>query len=287
MLASITDHVQFRSVVAATDFSAASEKPLGHAVAIARYYGAKLWVVHVAPSLSGTVASPPSTGVTATLKDQLIVREGDVWTELQTFIRQAAVDLVVIGTHGRTGLKKLVLGSVAEKVFRRMSCPVLTIGPYAPHAIETSPRRRLGPILFATDFCESCAKATAYAVSFANRRGNRLALLHVLSPVSPEPANRSNTAEDKSPARGLIRAATLQRLQDSVSGCELVLQPTFMAAFGRPADKILWATNRLRVEAIVMGLQGKSFSQPHLSWSTAYEVVCRAPCPVLTIRTTA
>jgi nucleotide-binding universal stress UspA family protein len=296
---SLTDDIQLNSILAATDFSSTSEKSLRDALAIARYYRAKLYGVHVKPWSAGELAGSDRTAAAAALKHaeqlerelrdaghEFILREGDVWTELEKFIREARIDLVVVGTHGRTGVKKVLLASVAEEIFRHVSCPVLTVGPHSP-PFERGPRQTVRPILFATDFCESCAKALSYAVSLANRRGTRLVLLHVLSPVPTVESNGWHTPEDVFQARKAIRAATLQRLQHLVSRRALALHPISIAEFGSPADTILWAAETLQAEAIIMGLQRESLGGAHLSWSTAYEVVCSAPCPVLTIRTAA
>ena len=283
------DDVQLNSVLAATDFSATSEKSLRHALAIARYYGAKPYALHVTPSY-GDVSAAALLHARQLERElcanggQFVVREGDVWAELQEFIRQRHVDLVVVGTHGRKGLKKVVLGSVAEQVFRNVSCPVLTVGPYSPHGFEIDPRGTARPVLLATDFCESCANALNYAISFANRRGTRLALLHVLSPAPAVKSKRWYTAEDVAREQNATRAAAFQRLDGLVSRRPLALNAVCMAEFGDAADTILWAAEKLQAEVIIMGLQRRAFNEPHLSWSTAYQVVCTARSPVLTIR---
>jgi len=122
-----------KAVLLATDFSEASAKPLRHALAIARHYHAKFYLVHVVSSLGFTIAGAQAKGMVsdaverdarqleqsllasgalAGLKHEFIIREGDIWTELDGVIRQKNVDLVVVGTHGRGTLEKLLLGSV-------------------------------------------------------------------------------------------------------------------------------------------------------------------------------
>lgn len=137
--------IRLKSVLVPTDFSATSQKALRHALAIARHYGAKIYLAHVVSSLTISVAGPDATkaaaeaaardarrlenellecGALKGLRYEVIVRQGDVWGELDQVIRQEEVDLVVIGTRGRRGVRKLFLGSVAEQIFHRADCPV-------------------------------------------------------------------------------------------------------------------------------------------------------------------
>ena len=94
-----------------------------------------------------------------------------------------AIDLIVLGSHGKHGLKKLVLGSAAEQIFRHADCPVLTVGPkvVAPGPGEVAFKH----ILFATDFSAGSLRALPYALSLAEENQARLALLHV-TPLVPE-----------------------------------------------------------------------------------------------------
>ena len=283
------DDIRLHNLLVASDFSAASEKAVRHALAIARYFGAKPYVLHITRSYRDVSVSDLEQGnllerELETCNGHFAFREGEVWEELQKFIRQRQIELVVVGTHGRTGFKKLMLGSVAENVFRHVSCPVVTVGPNSPNAFDSRPQLTVRPVLFATDFCEGCDNALAYAVTFANRRKTRLALLHVLSRVPAVDGNRWFTAEDVERKREASRLATLQRLENLVSSRAMSLQPLCMAEFGSPAEKILGAAKSLQAEVIIMGLQRPSLTDTHLSWSTAYEVVCIAPCPVMTVR---
>lgn len=237
-----TSDIRLKTVLVATDFSAASEKSVRHALGIARYFAAKPYALYITPSYRDISVSDLQHAnqlerELETCNGQFAFREGDVWKELQKFMRQRQIELVVVGTHGRTGLKKLVLGSVAEKVFRQVSCPVVTVGPHSPNAFDVSPQETVRPVLFATDFCEGYAKALGYAVSFANRRGTRLALLHVLASVPSVDRNRWYTAEDVERERNAARIATLQRLQDLVCDRKLDCSPSAWLNLDHPSRK--------------------------------------------------
>src|ERR1017187_202667 len=109
-----------------------------------------------------------------------LIEEGEVPEVLSKLVRKYGIDLIVIGTGGRKGLGKLLLGSVAEEVFRNAECPVLTMGP---HATRWETNGNLQHILFATDFGPESLHGLPYALSLAEENRARLTLLH----VAPEP----------------------------------------------------------------------------------------------------
>jgi len=297
-----------KSILVATDFSEASEKPLRHALAIARHYGAKFYLVHVVSSLGFTLVGPDAVsaateavwrdahqleddlvqrGALAGLRHEAIVRQGDVWEELEKVVRQEQVDLMVIGTHGRRGLGKLLLGSVAEQVFRRADCLVLTVGPGSFQENPVESTRAIRPFLFAMDFGGTSLHALPYAISSANHFGAKLILLHVLPAVSMPEHFRRYTPGDVMQVRENARMASLRRLEElTAQNAELAVKPEFMVEFGLPGEKILQAADTLKADGIILGLHRSAHigTASHMPWATAYEVVCRARCPVLTVR---
>ena len=304
---SIDTDIHLQSILVATDFSPASEKALRHALAIARHYDAKLYVMHVVSALGLNMVGPDAVAAaTATaLRDAMLaerklvangelrnlrhhftVRSGDVWDELHRTIANEAIDLVVIGTHGRTGLKRLVLGSVAERIFRNVCCRVLTVGPCSPVDAHLQPDGTPRSLLFATDFSDASLKALPHAISLANQRGSNLVLLHVLAPVPNIEGDRWYTAADVVEMRGAAESGARERLQQLIANVRLAAEPQFVVDFGEPAEGILRAASKLDAEVIVMGLRCRDHVETlsHLPWSAAYKVVCNAPCPVLTVR---
>ena len=300
--------IRLKSVLIATDFSEASEKPLRHALAIARHYGAKFYLLHVVTSLGFTLVGPDAVsaateavrrdarqlegtliqnGALAGLRHEVIVCQGDVWKELEKVVRQEQVDLLVIGTHGRRGFGKLFLGSVAEQIFRHADCLVLTVGPGSFPSSPVESARAIRPFLFATDFGGASLHALPYAISSANHFGAKLILLHVLPAVLMPEGFRRYTPGDVMQMRESARMASLRRLEElTTQYAELALKPEFMVEFGFPAEKILQAADTLKVDAIIMGLHRSTHiaTASHMPWATAYEVVCGAGCPVLTVR---
>ena len=127
---------------------------------------------------------------------EFIMHRGGVWEELQEIVFEKQIDLVVIGTHGRRGIEKLLLGSVAERVFRHADCPVLTVGPhsYLEGGVECN---GIPTYLFATDFGEPFLGALPYAVSLAKGTKAKLVLVHVV-PALPYRKSPDGTTHPRS-----------------------------------------------------------------------------------------
>lgn len=298
-----------KSVLITTDFSKASEKPLRHALAIARHYGAKFYLTHVVSSVGYTIAGAQAlqlaseaaardvqkleqdlveNGLLAGLEHEFILRQGDIWKQVQSIIQEKHVDLVVVGTHGRRTLGKLMLGSVAEQIFRRADCRVLTVGPCS---FQDSPLEKARPFrsfLFATDFGPASLQALPHAISFANHFGVKLVLLHVAPTVPiPESFHWSSTTTDVREMRENARWTDLKRLKEiTVQNPPLTVPPEFLVKFGIPNEMILQVAHALAADLIIMGLNrsGHIDSVSHMLRTTAYHVVCGAVCPVLTVK---
>jgi nucleotide-binding universal stress UspA family protein len=296
--------IWFKRILIATDFSDASRNALLYATALAQYYRARLYIVHVVSSIGYKLAGPGAEVLAVEyaardLKElwgklgndqssrvelSLIVREGEVSAQLVNLIQEEHVDLIVVGTHGRTGVSKVAFGSVAEDVFRKASCPVLTVGP---NSASDWPQRELGAekaILFATDFGDLSLAALPYAASIANLAGAKLVLLHVAeSAPHSEPTSIFGNAADTT-TEDALRRASVKRLGKLVPQ-DLRVEPELRVAFGPPADAILNEAASTAAGVIALGLHHKSLFPPgRLPSTTAYGVVIDARCPVLTVR---
>jgi nucleotide-binding universal stress UspA family protein len=299
--------IHLKSVLIATDFSEASDKAARHALAIARHYGAKLYLAHVVSSLGFTIVGPDAvnlateivsrdacelenrlvqSGALAGLSHEVIVRQGSVWDELDKIIDQEKIELVVIGTHARRGMGKLLLGSVAEHIFRHAGCLVLTVGPCSLQDSPVGSGRPIRPFLFATDFSEASLRALPYAISAANHFATNLVLLNVMSDI-PVPSNLLPSASDVIQMQEKARVNSLGRLKELVSqNAKLTVAPEFVVEIGEPTEKILKVANTLKCDAIILGLHRKTRigAASHMPWATAYAVACDACCSVLTVR---
>jgi len=300
--------IGLKSVLIAYDFSEASDKPLRHALAIARHFGAKLYLAYVVSSIGYTMAGQEAislaaegatrdaqkleqrllaSGALAGLDYEFLVREGDIWEQLEQVIREKRVDMVVVGTHGRKGLRKLLLGSVAEQIFRRADCFVATVGPASFEDAITEKAQPVRPFLFPTDFGPASLHALPYALSFAEQFGTKLVVLQVLpaAPI-PEGFHWSKTG-DLPEMREKARMASEKQFEQLVlEKAQKATPPEFVVKFGIPSDQILQAARSIKADLIVMGLKRPAHIQTasHMPWDVGYKVVCSAHCPVITIR---
>lgn len=298
--------VTFKNILVATDFSDASKHALQCAAAVTDANDAKLFVLHAVPPLphlpvpldplpasvdpeifeaKNNFHKVVATGPLGRVHHEEILERGPVPEVVLEAVRKEKIDLLVLGTRGRTGLTKLVLGSVAEELFRRAPCPVLTVGPSAG---ET--RHQIRRVLFATDFGPSSLQALPYAIDFANRIGGELILLHLVSPMPVEyvgpfwyPGTDVIEREETSRRKGLEQ---LRGLLPSNAGLKCRVE--HMVEFHFPPEGIIRVATERDVDMIVMGVRESGANAPrlaaHMPWATAHEVVCHAACPVLTVR---
>jgi nucleotide-binding universal stress UspA family protein len=209
----------------------------------------------------------------AGIDTEVRIEEGDIQPRLENAIQKYNTDLVIIGTRGRTGLAKILLGSVAEEIFRTVACPVLTVGPHSDAG-----KANIREILFATDFASEVPAAAAYAVSLAQEFQARLTLLHVVP--EPKPGDLVSWFD--------VRESSKQLLRNLVPPeAEAWCKPEYFVERGEAAERILDLANLRAVDLIVLGAQpekGVPGAATHLPIATAHKVIAHANCPVLTVR---
>ena len=282
--------VVFKNILFATDFSSVTNLALPCAVEIARRSGATIHVVHVvSPDVYPLV--PPSEWhkmakeeeefrklkkgeLEKELQDlphEFLFPMGDVWQCLAKVIEGRSIDLLVLGTHGRTGMKKALMGSVAERIFRQATCPVLTVGSRVSARATHAAAAELNCILYATDFNPDSFAAARYAISLAKEYHAELILLHSIQ-----------NAEDGQ------ETAAFETLRDVVPlGAGLLSKPKCTVERGAPADCILGIAERDHADLIILGVRGADghlAAATHFSSSIPYKVVTHAACPILTVR---
>ncbi|MGA7793868.1 MAG: universal stress protein [Candidatus Acidiferrales bacterium] len=281
--------VTFDNILFATDFSKESNIALPFALSIAHKYGSKIFAVHV--------LAPPPLGNFPTIEVQALaaqalreahesakelgrrlgaiphetdLRRGDIWDELSTVTKEKNVDLIVLGTHGRAGVSKLLIGSVAERIFRQSTCPVLTVGPNVSG--EPKSIADIHTILCPIDFTAASLAAFPYAVSLAQENQARLYLMNVV----PVPVLNYEESSLRDRLKALVPPEA-----------NLWCEPKAFVESGDAGDKILEQAEELGVDLIVLGIRPVSTlagTRTHLGTATAYKVVSRALCPVLSVR---
>ncbi len=289
--------IALKNILFLTDFSEPSEAALPFATAIAREFGAMIHVLHVLIPAPYTYMTPDTAAITIKAQEEsaqvemqrvdsqfaglphevAVVRSAGIWSALQKAISDCNADMIVLGTHGRTGVQKVLLGSAAEEIFRRARVPVLTIGPSVRKNIRNG--AHFNRVLFATDFTSESLAAAPYAVSFAEENQARLVLLNVI----PHPRSEANP-----PSIGHSVADVMHQLYGLVSkDAELWCRPEAVVEYGDAAERILEATIERGADLIVMGVRnaaGRLTVATHFERSVAHKIVAHATCPVLTVR---
>jgi nucleotide-binding universal stress UspA family protein len=288
--------IALKNILFATDFSPAANAAVPFATQIARRYGAKVYGVHVNTFNDYTaLASPEAWPAVADaakekakadaqlLNEQLqgieheaVIGEGDVWKFVSKLINEKMIDLIVLGTRGRTGLGKALLGSVAEEILRQARCAVLTVGPHV--TLEPEHAAEMHEILYATDLAADFPAAAPYATSLAQENQSRLVLLHVME--GPKTGELVRPEE--------LAGARLRKLRQLVSReAELWCEPSCLVEQGDAAEKILAVAEQRHADLIVLGARpakGLLGAGTHLNAGTVHKVVSQANCPVLTVR---
>lgn len=293
-------------IVCPLDFSDASYHAVDHAVAIAEWYGAYITALHVAAPVSVPRLVPAGVGgddyelseranldllredIGALFKPaagsgvdvSIRISHGSPAADILECARTESADLLVMGTHGAGGFEHLVLGSVVEKVLRRATCPVLTVPPRA-RATSTLPFTR---ILCPVDFSPASVDALQFALSLAQEGDASLTLLHTLEWPDDVPLPLSGVSlPDYTRDR---EDEALRRLQGLVpDSSRLWCRPIERITHGKAYREILGVAAEDNVDLIVMGVQGRNALDVMLFGSTTNQVVRRATCPVLTVRT--
>jgi len=286
--------VSIQNILYATDFSPISENAAFYAFELARIYKAKVFALHVRPIEVYGMAPPESWPALREAADeqaknqagylakrfagvphQAIVAEGDIWEFVREHIEKDHIDFIVMGTHGRKGLGKVFLGSVAENVLRRVACPVLTIGP----RVSVSPERAVAMkhILLATSFSSASEAAATYAMSLAQENQALLDVVHVI-----EPRNNGKVGQPSE-----LTAGCMEQMRSLIPPeAELWCEPNTIVEVGEPARQILNVAKARRADLIVLGVKSAEVVPGigHVPWATAHKIIAGAECPVLTVR---
>jgi len=285
-----TSEIVFSRIIVAIDFSEPASRVLKVAISLCKLFDAKLFLVHAsAPVVYGIESEPVAVELIDTnlnvdekrmqrlvqsepglsaLRPKVVVAYGEAVDLVSRVATEEGGDLIIVGSHGASGLERLVLGSVAEAVMHQATCPVLIVGPNCKP--ESYPLRS---ILFATDLKTTGLRGAQYASGLAERFHAKLTLLHVVTPDSKGSDDRELSMEH---ARQEL-ARLLPTDIDQYCKTQLLLEP------GKPAEIITFVAKAECASVIVVGLRDRVLAD-HATWSTLSYVIREASCPVLGVR---
>jgi nucleotide-binding universal stress UspA family protein len=284
--------IALNNILFTTDFSDASRHALPFAAAMARRYDAHLLLAHVVEQIPMSAVPMDSlpqdmdrarehaerkmqefrqSADLVGLKLETMVEPGFLWPVVTDTMEQRKTDMIVLGTHGRGPLKRLLLGSAAEEIFRHATCPVLTIGPNVDPKRATA---KLEKILFATDFSSGSIHALDYALKLVADNEAQLLMIHVVQ-ASAIPFDITDDFVAESEAK----------LKDMIAPDAMPTKPPlFLTLIGIPSEQILNFAERENADLIVMGVHKGTELASHWPLEFAAKIIAGAKCPVLSVR---
>jgi nucleotide-binding universal stress UspA family protein len=296
--------VSIDRILCPVDFSDFSLDALRHGLVLAEWYSAQLTLFHVyqvsqplpVPGIKGNVpvfveANPKDVAdevrrfcdpllAPSGQKVEIVVSPGDAAKEIRSQAEKLPADVLILGTHGRSGFERLFLGSVTEKVLRSTRVPVLTIPP---------PVRAPGAPLFKTilcpvEFSAASTRALEYALSLAKEADARLILLHAIEDVLGHADAETLGHLSLSEYYHHLEQDAVARLRAVVPDTARVWsRPEERVVRGRAYQQILKTVADERVDLIVMGVEGRGVVDQFVFGSTTHRVIREAGCPVLTL----
>ncbi len=294
--------LEIKLILCPIDFSEFSVRAYHHAVSLAEHYQAKLVAQHVVelwrhPSASFAASAGLYEEFEQALREsgskqlqefvknhphheiqpELVVHQGIAPDSILSFAQAEKTDVIVMGTHGRRGFDRLMLGSVTDRVMRRAPCPVLAVGKASHDSMaadeERHHPRHLSRILFCADFSENSELALKHAISATAEYDAELTLLHVLEGV-PSPAK----AEEAMAAAG----ERLDKLIPREGRKTLKIKTA--VRIGKPYWQIIQLALEAQIDLVTMGVRGRGELDLAVFGSTTYRVMQLGSCPVLAVR---
>jgi len=291
-------------ILYATDFSPISEPAWDSAKQFGRLFGAEVVLLHVVPPLPVL----PTKGNLPELYDELIqsarreaeagfdrllasvagsginvrihLEDGPPAQRILEVAAKEAADLLIVGTHGRTGLSRAIFGSVADRLVRQAPCPVLTVQP----TLREVPRTEIRRLCYATDFSPTARAAWPWVVAIARPSGAQVDLVHVTFQPVPD---RHRSAEALARMTHMLHEQGRTEAERFLAGSELPREQIRLClTHGDPGEQIVHRVQEQADDLIIMGTHGWSGVVRWMLGSVAHHVIQAAPCPVLTIAPT-
>lgn len=296
--------IHFQRILCATDLSDYSNSAVIQAIGMAREFGATLYICHVIDlplvTLHGAAfvyqedqIEEMKVGALDQIKGlvtgseltwEAIVETGPVSSTLCRLADEKQADLVIVSTHGHTGIKRLFLGSVTEKLLRTIGSPLMVVTP--PEKAGTTQKQFKGfgfkQIMVGCDFSADSGRAVEYGFSLAQEFEAVIHLVHVVEPFVYRDAMLPEGV--KMEALSEVATGCQQRLEDLVpkdahNWCKVELA----CESGKPFQVLKTYAEAHEVDLIVLGVRGHSLVETLLLGSTTDRVIRRVACPVLSV----
>ncbi|MGO8787518.1 MAG: universal stress protein [Terriglobia bacterium] len=291
---------EIKRILCPIDFSEFSDRAHRHALSVAQHYRAKLFTQHIVE-----LCRYPSAGFAASagayeefcqalllkakeklkefvksqahndIQPECLVGLGIASDSILAFAEAQKTDVIIMGTHGRRGFDRLMLGSVTQRVMRKASCPVLAVHrPSHDFIIPDSQQDpiHLSRILFCTDFSENSRQALDYAISLTAEYNAELTLLHVLEDILIS----ANIEVTRAKATGLLDQ--LIPLEERKTG-----RIKTMVRIGKPYEQIIKSALEAQTDLVVMAVRGRGALDLAVFGSTTQRVLQLGPCPALVV----
>lgn len=293
--------LKIETILCPVDFSEYSARAYDYAYSLARHYGAKLYVEHVIQVLAAAYPYYNFPDVAANniywdlnqsaetrlremidqhavngVPAEMVVHKGFVPESILTSAESNHVDLIVMGTHGRRGLDRLMMGSVTQAVLRRAPCPVLAVRKPAHDFVDPlhpDDSVHIHKILFCSDFSPSSLHALPYALSFAQEYEAELTLLHVLE-HPPEEHSELKIEE-------IRKELAAEITPDALAWC--TVKP--LVRVGKAYEQIIQVASEQETDLVVVGVRGRGAADMAVFGSTTHRVIQLGHCPVLAVHT--
>jgi nucleotide-binding universal stress UspA family protein len=287
-----------KKIISAIDFSLSTDTILSYSAALSQKYQATLFLVHVTTDLatllehnetaldvnglqkSNTRDAQERLGDLAQsmpVKSEVFICQGTPADEIGRLARKQDADMVITNTHGKSGFKRLLIGSVTEKLMKTLHCPLLSL-PSAEHApsAQSDPEIKLKKILVGCDFSDYAKRACDYGLNLAQAFKAEMYLAHVIKPsIYGKAPQESRALRDR--LKGQLEGMIPEDCREWGDAQTVVLD-------GEPYLALMEFAREQDIDIIVLGIRGHTLWEKLLVGSTTDRLIRQASLPVLAVR---
>jgi nucleotide-binding universal stress UspA family protein len=296
--------MQFKNILCATDFSDFSNRTVTYGIALAKEFDSKLFVCHVidlsSVAIYGEFQLDPvglQDRIMNDANEQLqeligkqqidwepLISVGHAADEISRIVEEKGIDLVISATRGRSGLKRIILGSVTERLMRTLSCPLLVVhSPDKEFVAPDDQEVHIKNILIGCDFSPDSGAAFDYGLSLAQEFQSELHLAHVIETSIYQELHKTESPVEEEIQKE-VQTRLIQKLQEMVpEEARNWCKPRTSLLDGHPYEELAGYAEKHDMDMIVLGTRGHGLVKSLLIGSTTDRVVRRAPCPVLSV----